>query len=296
MRRWLVLLSLLAACGCAPGGQEKELRVGGAFGARPTVVFPSGEPAGRLQVDQLAEGRGPVVRQGDLAIVHYTAHVWDGRDNRLVDSSFARGGPAAFPVGKLLPGLDRALRGRRVGSRVVAAIPPAEGFGANPPRGVGPGDDLLYVIDILGTHGKGVPGKAARSGVLAGVRISGGAPPRVVVPRGEAPARFAAKVLARGRGPKVEAGRLVVTQYVGVVWAGGRVFDTTWRDGRPKAFTVGDGAVIKGWDRALVGVPAGSRVAMVVPPALGYGKAGLPAAGIRGGDTLVFVVDVLAAY
>jgi peptidylprolyl isomerase len=39
----------------------------------------------------------------------------------------------------------------------------------------------------------------------------------------------------------------------------------------------------------------GSRVLLVIPPSLGYGKAGSAQAGIKGTDTLVFVVDILSA-
>jgi len=53
--------------------------------------------------------------------------------------------------------------------------------------------------------------------------------------------------------------------------------------------------VIKAWDSQLVGQPVGSRVLLVVPPADGYGAAGSPPK-ISGTDTLVFVVDILAAY
>jgi peptidylprolyl isomerase len=43
-----------------------------------------------------------------------------------------------------------------------------------------------------------------------------------------------------------------------------------------------------------VGVPVGSRVMLVIPPALGYGPAGGQAsAGITKTDTLVFVIDVI---
>ena len=41
---------------------------------------------------------------------------------------------------------------------------------------------------------------------------------------------------------------------------------------------------------------AGSRVLMSIPPEKGYGAAGQSQAGIKGDDTLVFVVDVLGAY
>jgi peptidylprolyl isomerase len=53
--------------------------------------------------------------------------------------------------------------------------------------------------------------------------------------------------------------------------------------------------VITGWDSALVGQTVGSRVVMALPPELGYGAAGQESAGISGTDTLVFVVDILAA-
>jgi peptidylprolyl isomerase len=276
------------------------MRVGGAFGARPTIEFPAGRPATALQVEQLAAGKGAALDKDDVAIVQYTAHVWDGGENRLVDSSFTRGAPAAFPVGDLMPGLDRALQGRRVGSRVIAAIPPADGFGVNPPEGVEPDDDLFYVIDILGAYAKGASVKGAsvkgRGGSLAGVRVSGAARPGLAVPATAPPTRFASKVLVRGSGRRTHAGQLLVTQYEGAVWRQRRIFDATWSTGRPKAFKIGDGSVIKGWDQALLGVPVGSRVLMIVPPDYGYGPSGQPDFHISATDTLVFVVDVLAAF
>ena len=59
---------------------------------------------------------------------------------------------------------------------------------------------------------------------------------------------------------------------------------------------IGVGQLVPGFDKALVGQPVGSRVLMVLPPSEGYGKQGNSAAGIKGTDTLVFVVDLLDAY
>lgn len=290
----LLLVPLVAAC-TATGGGDPDLKVGGAFGGKPTIVFPAGKPSADLQIDQLAAGKGAQLGKDDVAIVQYTAHVWDGKENRLVDSSFNRGTPAAFPVGQLLPGLDRALQGRRVGSRVIASIPPAQGFGANPPQGIGPDDDLFYVIDILGSYPKGVSA-GGRGGRLGGIRVSGGKRPRLLLPAGPAPVAFHTKVIARGSGPRTHAGQLLVVQYQGATWASRRVFDSTWATGQPKAFKIGDGSVIKAWDRALTGVPVGSRVLMTAPPAYAYGPTGAPTHGIRPSDTLVFLVDIIAAY
>ncbi|MEV0621473.1 FKBP-type peptidyl-prolyl cis-trans isomerase [Nonomuraea sp. NPDC050404] len=293
----LLLLAPLLLAGCTEGetAQELDLEVGGSFGARPTIVFPDGEPAAGLQVDELTAGKGEPLDTGDVAIVQYTAHVWDGGGNRLVDSSFNRGTPAAFPLEGLLPGLERALKGRRVGSRVIAAIPPSDGFGANPPQGIGAGEELFYVVDILGAHPKGASVDSG-AGALAGVRVGGGARPALAVPAGAPPAAFTAKVLTRGEGRRTRSGQLVVAQYEAAIWRHRRVFEATWKSGGPRAFKLGDGTMIKAWDRALAGVPAGSRVLMIVPPAYGYGDAGHSAYGIKGSDTLVFVVDVIAAY
>ncbi|MEV0234366.1 FKBP-type peptidyl-prolyl cis-trans isomerase [Nonomuraea sp. NPDC050786] len=289
----LPVLVLLTGCAAGPdlaagldvtvGGLD--VTVAGPFGARPTIAFTGGRPAGGLQVDEPATGAGPTLASDDVAIVQYTAHVWDGKENRLVDSTFDRGTPAAFPVGE---GLGGALLGHRVGSRVVAAVPPPSG-------GARAGQELLYVVDVLGAHPRGASLKAG-GGTLAGVRVTGGARPALSVPATAPPAAFAVKVLARGGGRATQAGQLVVAQYAGALWSRRRVFDTTWTTGRPKAFRIGDGSVIKAWDRALVGVPAGSRVLMIVPPSYGYGTAGDPAHGVMGSETLVFVVDVLAAY
>src|SRR5436305_11623692 len=59
---------------------------------------------------------------------------------------------------------------------------------------------------------------------------------------------------------------------------------------------MGIGKVIKGWDTALVGLHAGTRALLVIPPDQGYGAGGNSQAGIKGTDTLVFVVDVIASY
>ena len=47
-----------------------------------------------------------------------------------------------------------------------------------------------------------------------------------------------------------------------------------------------------GLARGLEGLKAGSKATITVPPALAYGKAGLPGAGIPANATLVFEVQV----
>jgi peptidylprolyl isomerase len=116
--------------------------------------------------------------------------------------------------------------------------------------------------------------------------------PELTFPEAAAPTGLHVKVLEEGTGPLVEAGRTIVVNYFGQVW-NGRVFDTSYDRGETIDFPIGVGAVIRGWDEGLVGQTVGSRVLLSIPPERGYGARGVPQAGIRGGDTLVFVVDVV---
>jgi hypothetical protein len=49
---------------------------------------------------------------------NYISYDWSATTNKLLGSSFAQGTPALF-AGSLLPGLEKALVGQRVGSRVT---------------------------------------------------------------------------------------------------------------------------------------------------------------------------------
>lgn len=100
------------------------------------------------------------------------------------------------------------------------------------------------------------------------------------------------EVLVQGDGPVVEPGDQIICNYLGQVWDGA-VFDNSYDRGQPLDFQIGVGMVIKGWDDGLVGQRVGSRVLLSIPSDLGYGARGVPQAGIKGGDTLVFVTDIV---
>jgi peptidylprolyl isomerase len=117
--------------------------------------------------------------------------------------------------------------------------------------------------------------------------------PTVEVPPGEAPpADLVVEDLVEGDGPQVEAGQTVEVHYVGVAWSTGRQFDASWDRRTPFRFPLGGGRVIAGWDRGVAGMKVGGRRRLTIPPHLGYGDAGAGGV-IKGGETLVFVVDLL---
>jgi len=130
-------------------------------------------------------------------------------------------------------------------------------------------------------------------------KVSGGYgdKPKVTADTKEKPGtKLRSSVLVEGKGTKVAKGDLLVADYLGSVYATNKVFDNSYDRGQPAGFEIGTGKVIKGWDETLVGVTTGSRILMVIPPAKGYGTEGNTDAGIKGTDSLVFVVDVIAAY
>ncbi|WP_067781909.1 FKBP-type peptidyl-prolyl cis-trans isomerase [Actinomyces vulturis] len=127
---------------------------------------------------------------------------------------------------------------------------------------------------------------------MPSVSGSQGTKPVLSFPGTEAPEGLQIQVLDEGNGQVVEAGDTIVCHYLGQSWDGD-VFDNSYDRGQPLSFQIGVGMVIRGWDDGLVGQRVGSRVLLSIPSELGYGDRGVPQAGIKGGDTLVFVTEIL---
>ncbi len=95
-----------------------------------------------------------------------------------------------------------------------------------------------------------------------------------------------------GDGTEATAGSTVLAHYVGVAHSTGEEFDASWNRGEPLRFRLGVGQVIAGWDQGLQGMRVGGRRTITIPPHLGYGDQGAGGA-IKGGETLIFVVDLV---
>jgi len=130
------------------------------------------------------------------------------------------------------------------------------------------------------------------SATLPEVSGSFGEKPTLSFPDAPASGELEVLVLTRGDGALVEAGDNLEVHYLGQAWNGG-VFDNSYDRRSTTSFGIGVGQVIAGWDEGLVGQQVGSRVLLSIPSHLGYGDRGIPQAGIKGGDTLVFVVDIV---
>ena len=117
--------------------------------------------------------------------------------------------------------------------------------------------------------------------------------PSITIPAGEPPAELVLDDLEVGEGAEAVAGQNVTVHYVGVAWSDGKQFDASWDRNDTFGFRLGAGQVISGWDEGVAGMRVGGRRSITIPPHKGYGAAGAGGV-IKGGETLVFVVDLLA--
>jgi FKBP-type peptidyl-prolyl cis-trans isomerase len=316
MRRFLAitaipLLACLVIVGCsssqpAPAATSNananaSVTVTGPYGATPKVSIPKLKPDNKLTVKTIIPGTGATLTSSDALAANFVLYLWDGTSSSLKANTFTSN-PTVIG-GPLLPGLATALIGKKVGSRVLAVIPPAEGYGSagNSELGISGTTTLVFVIDVMKTYSDTASASGTQEsdggGTLPAVKAKPGSAPTVTFPSNAPPANLVAQTLIKGDGPKIVKGQYVVIQYTGYIWRTKKVFQSSWSTGYPFGFVLDASPeqVIPGFDSGLAGQTVGSRVLLVIPPKDGYGSAGASQAGITGTDTLVFVVDIIDA-
>jgi len=98
--------------------------------------------------------------------------------------------------------------------------------------------------------------------------------------------------LKLGTGEEAREGKILEVHYTGWLKDGGAKFDSTQDCAQPLTLRLGAGDVVKGLDEGLVGMRAGGKRRLTVPPELGFGKEG-------GGErippdaTLIYEVELL---
>jgi len=119
--------------------------------------------------------------------------------------------------------------------------------------------------------------------------------PTITIPQAEAPSQLVIDEIVIGTGEEAVKGKNVSVHYVGVAWSNGKQFDASWDRNEAFEFRLGAGQVISGWDNGVAGMKVGGRRQLTIPPDMGYGAHGAGGV-IKGGETLVFVVDLLNVF
>lgn len=306
----IALAAALALGACSEDSTKPETAdlfssvsvAGGDAKKDPTITVAKAPVAvTETAVKVLTEGTGATITAEDL--ISMNAAIVNATSGKVAHSTYTTGAVGVDLTDEnLFPALKNKLPGLKVGSRVLLASTPADAFGeaGSEQLGFAKTDPAIFLIDIVSAakplttaEGTAVPAKKG----LPTVEMPAGKPAKVTMPKGaKPPTKTVVQQLITGKGPKVKSGQTIRVDYTGVLWKNGSVFDSSLNNpGNPFETAIGKGSVIKGWDTGLVGQPVGSRVLLIIPPADGYGAAGSPPK-ITGKDTLVFVVDILAAY
>ncbi|MBT0771939.1 FKBP-type peptidyl-prolyl cis-trans isomerase [Kineosporia sp. J2-2] len=300
-------MTVLSGCASASSGGDagpstttdiNQIKVSGKYGDAPELDIPVPFSTEKTTRRVISQGKGDKVERGQRVTVNYVGV--NGADNTTFDNSFGSNKKAmALYDSGVIKGFVDGIEGARVGSRILLAVPPADAYGTSgvSSAGIGPTDTLIFVIDIdaaadILKRATGTKVKAKAGLPTVKLKAKTGEP-TVTVPSTEPSDSLVVQPLIEGKGKKVEKGQTITVHYTGVNWRDGTVFDSSWTRGAPASFPIGVGGVITGWDKSLVGKTVGSQILLVIPPDEGYGAAGEPSAGIKGTDTLIFVVDIL---
>jgi peptidylprolyl isomerase len=303
-----LLAGALALTACGDGGEQKGSALdkitvtGGSDTEAPTVkVEPKPLTVTETTTRVVKAGDGAAVKGDEVVSIKYV--LLNGKDSSVLDTNFGKQNLGlSLDAQDLLPGLKKGLKDQKVGSRILVAMPPKDAFGTqgNTEIKVGGTDTIVFLMDVLSAtkplasaQGKDVKPAAG----LPTVKVEDGKAATITIPQGKKPpTKTVGQLLVDGDGATVTAGQTVRVTYTGALWKNGEVFDSSANSPQKYFETViGKQQVIKAWDAQIVGRKVGSRLLLVVPPADGYGAAGSPPK-ISGTDTLVFVVDILAAY
>ena len=307
----LVLGTTLVACGSdgSDGGSDKGdssskdalhgITITGDVGKAPKVKWDGKLDVSKTETTVVTKGDGDKIEDGDQV----SANIWigNGTTQKQAYSTYDEGQTQTIPASAdLNPVFKDAVLGQTVGSRVAVTATATDAFGeaGNAQMGIGNKDTVLLIVDLMdvpvvldGPDGKEqsapswAPGLVTDGDKVTGLDFKGTPEPN---------GKLRSATLIEGKGDAVKKGQNITVNYLGQVYKAKAPFDESYSKS-PASFAIGVGQVVSGWDKTLVGAKVGSRLILAIPPADGYGKAGNPDAGIKGTDTLYFVVDILAA-
>jgi FKBP-type peptidyl-prolyl cis-trans isomerase len=266
----------------APSGSASDsVKVAGDAGKPATATFTSPLETSSIERTVVSDGTGAEVKAGDFVSYAFTAYYSDNGQ---------QAGSLGYTAGELLPQqlspestLGQFIGCVKVGARLVITNPSTESA---------PG--AVYVLDVLGVTPTAAWGTAQTpTAGFPTVTLSSTGEPSITIPSGAtAPTTTEVETLKKGDGTTVAEGDQVLLQYKGVKWSDGSTFDASWGKNGPT--TLGTSGVIAGFSKALVGQTVGSQVLVVIPPADGYGEKSESNTSALAGETLVFVIDILA--
>ena len=101
-----------------------------------------------------------------------------------------------------------------------------------------------------------------------------------------------------GEGAEAKTGSQIEVHYTGWVYADGKkkgeAFDSSLKRGKPIAFRLGSGQMIRGWDEGLVGVKVGGKRTLIIPAKLAWGNRGAAGGAIPPNASVIFECEMMS--
>jgi len=296
----IVAAASLVLTGCGSGDTPGDLAdVSVSKAANPKVAVDKGFTATKTTSRVLSPGSGAQLASGDSVKVNYVAI--NGRTGKEFDNSFTSDKPVTLPLDdkSVLAGFVKGLIGQKVGSRVLVAIPPKDGFGrAEPDLGMKKDDTMVFLFDVVATVPSSISGTAqALPKTVPSLKVDAKNNPSGFVKTKDTPAKVTkstSNVVIEGKGPVVTADQTITAHYFGQIYPGGTTFDDSFSRGEPLNGPLA--RFFKCWQDEIPGNKVGSRIVLVCPSDVAAGdepqREGSP---IKPGDTLIFSIDLLDA-
>lgn len=256
--------AILVACGgggSSPPGSDSTVLPGRE--GRPDVPVPEGPPPSKLVAVDLKKGSGPHARDGDTLSVRYFSLSYKGH-HVYEDNWREPTAPFVLGEGQRVEAWEDGLPGIQAGGRRELVVPGGTGSEETAPE--------IYVVEAISVTRPKQPVKAVHVDRVAPT----GAKPAIARGLGQPPKKLVVRVLKQGSGPRVYRGYRIGARFIDINYKTRTVQDF-W-GGRqtsipaPYVFVLGQGEVRPGWEMVIPGKRLGTRLELLLPSRLAYGK------------------------
>lgn len=265
-------------------------------GSKPEISFDTPLKVENQSHQVIQEGDGDVIQDGDRVCTRSIAI--DSKNGKEINSTWDEETPeCSIVIDKTsIPAYYDVFRGQKINTTIAIGIDDQQEGGQSGSGKDSQGSSYIMALtfvsktkDLKRAEGEKVKDIPAD---LPKISLSNTGKPSLDLNNYKPTNTLVSQTLIRGKGAKVGEHQTVSANYTGWLASDGKQFDSSWDRGQASDFSLDQ--VVKGWQQGLAGQTVGSQVLVIVPPDLGYGdqeKSGIPA-----NSTLIFVVDILAAY
>jgi FKBP-type peptidyl-prolyl cis-trans isomerase FkpA len=142
LRRAALALSLLALATAARAADP-----GADFAAKAAKEKGAVKTASGLVYKSLKDGTGPQPTPASTVKVNYKGTFLDGK---VFDASERHGGPATFPLNRVIPCWTEGVAKMKVGGKAQLVCPPSIAYGERgAPGAIPPNSTLVFEVELL---------------------------------------------------------------------------------------------------------------------------------------------------